>query len=76
MSEQPTHADIHRAIGSLEARAGNIERRMDEVAVDMKVLLAADERRKGERNIIAMIAATAASFGTLIITKLFPKLFN
>ncbi len=73
---EPTHSDLHRAIGALEARTGIIESNVAETRADVKVLLAAEERRKGERGVIAVLATAGGSIGTLVVSKLFPKLFG
>jgi hypothetical protein len=73
---EPTHADLHRQIGILQAKLENVEGDVSETRADVKVLLAAEERRKGERGVIAVLATAGGSIGTLVVSKLFPKLFS
>lgn len=74
--EDFSHGDLHREIGSLKADVANVKEDIREVRDDVKRLVAADERRKGERGVIALLATAGGGFGTLIVTKLFPKLFS
>lgn len=76
MPEHPTHADLYGQIGSLKADVANVKEDVREVRDDVKRLVAADERRKGERGVIALMATVGGSAGTLIVSKLFPKLFG
>lgn len=71
-----SHADLHREIGALKADVANVKEDIREVRDDVKRLIAGDERRKGERGIIALLATVGGSFGTLIVSKIFPKLFS
>jgi UDP-N-acetylglucosamine:LPS N-acetylglucosamine transferase len=71
-----SHADLHRDIGSLKADVANVKDDIREVRDDVKRLIAAEERRKGERGVIALIATVGGSVGTLAVSKLFPKLFS
>jgi hypothetical protein len=74
--EHPTHADLYGQIGSLKADVQNVKDDIREVRDDVKRLVAGEERRKGERGVVAVIAGAAATLSTLIATKLFPKLFG
>jgi len=74
--DHPTHADLYSQIGSLKSDVGNVKEDVREVRDDVKRLVAAEERRKGERGVIAVLATAGGGVGTLIVTKLFPKLFS
>ena len=76
MAEVPSHADLYSQIGSLKTDVQNVKEDVREVRDDVKRLVAGEERRKGERGVVAMIAGSAATVGTLVVTKLWPKLFG
>jgi hypothetical protein len=71
-----SHADLHRDIGGLKSDVANVKDDIREVRDDVKRLIAAEERRKGERGVIALLATAGGGLGTLIVTKLFPKLLG
>lgn len=74
--EHPTHSDLYTQIGSLKSDVANVKDDIREVRDDVKRLVAGEERRKGERGIIALMATVGGSIGTLLVSKLFPKLFG
>ncbi len=72
---EPTHADLHRAIGQLEGRTSNIENRLQDVALDVKGLVAISEQQKGSWKVVVALASSSALIGALV-GKIFPKLFS
>jgi hypothetical protein len=74
--ELVSHGDLHREIGALKADVANVKEDIREVRDDVKRLVAAEERRKGERGVIAALATAGGAIGTLVATKLFPKLLG
>lgn len=75
MSE-PTHADLHRQIGRLEESISNLKDDVKEIKADQKTLLADYEQSKGRWKAIAMIGGAVGFLASVVLPKLFQKLFG
>jgi len=72
---EPTHGDLHRQIGALQADMENLKEDMKEVRSDVRQLVAVSEQTKGGWKVIAVVGSIGGVAGGLL-TKIFPKLIG
>jgi prefoldin subunit 5 len=73
--KEPSHADLHRQIGALQADMENLKDDMREVRIDVKQLVAVSEQAKGGWKVLAVVGSLGGAAGAML-TKLAPKLFS
>lgn len=73
---EPSHADLHRQIGTLQADMENLKEDMREVKLDVRQLVSVSEQAKGGWKVVAIIGGIAGSVSGFMATKLIPKLFS